>query len=46
MPTIDDLIILEMFSYMSHNLTKCTFLAIFFIFGGGGRPEHAMSKVY
>ena len=32
------------FSYMSHNVTKCTFWAIFFL--GGGRPEHVMSKVY
>ena len=34
---------------MSHNVTKCTFLAIFFFGGGrgGGRGEvHVMSKVY
>ena len=31
---------------MSHNVTKCTFLAILFYLGGGGRgPEHVMSKV-
>ena len=31
------------FSYMSHNVTKCTFLAIG---GGGGEAEHVMSKIY
>ena len=52
MPTNADLILLETyvqqgklinrFSYMSHNVTKCTFLA----FWGGRGPEHVMSKVY
>ena len=54
MPRNADLIILETyvqqgtylitrFSYMSHNVTKCAFLAIG---GGGGGAEHVMSKVY
>ena len=30
---------------MSHNVTKCKFLANLFFWGGEG-PEHVMSKVY